>query len=475
MQKERSGEFSMIHPADDPEFLYITPGASRDGSGHGASAGAVQSRVLGHGSPRHSGEEADPLLQPSGSSPQMSQMHSEGPSTIRPIVASPAAAGTDGAVLDSTVNSKESKTSSSASTDYGTVLNNQTLRSGHEGQFDSDTEQDNLENGPDASEPEVMLPPRVVTRNNSPSPASTRSHSPFDREEGQTLTARHVHVSTVGPKSPLATEDPLFPLPDDESNSSPRRNSWAGMGFGALTTGLGRLFKNDSTSSRRAPPSAWNADQDADLNKALLFDTGSNQSSPRKREFGILPTERPISGISEKSQNSGGTVFHTPMSSLSEKSTALTPPPRALPITSTHEQPPPAYTPSVDHKPEPSADILDMPVPHAAVALFNSTSSRGTVSDGSSATKVSSGAPSVGFPTPLIQYDSLSTTTASPGPASQSAALPATAMHYKEGAGDRVMIDILEEEPPRAQDFWRSIAGASDSRQARRTTFGLVC
>lgn len=67
--------------------------------------------------------------------------------------------------------------------------------------------------------------------------------------------------------------------------------------------------------------------------------------------------------------------------------------------------------------------------------------------------------------------------------ASGSAASPLWQMHHVMAAHEEInnetpTVDILEEEPPEAQNTWRTIASATGggiSEMGRRTTFGQVC
>ncbi|OSC98533.1 hypothetical protein PYCCODRAFT_1375142 [Trametes coccinea BRFM310] len=216
------------------------------------------------------------------------------------------------------------------------------------------------------------------------------------------------------------------------------------------------------------------------------------RASPTADSFGRRPglglgasEDRPISTVSARSAASGNTMYYDaqsrPASSMGTRSSAGTgtpatgstaippvpPMPHMQPSPLAHEvqrstpspeghytsipTEPPAYeehsTPrghgeSDDYT---EVDVLDIPAPRPA-SPFSAASSRPTFPPGL-----------VPLPTPRVWRDSHASS--SPSPATDSTS----------GIG----IDILEDEPPSADNGWRSLAGSFRPNDGRRTTFGV--
>ncbi|KAI8969865.1 hypothetical protein BD414DRAFT_253660 [Trametes punicea] len=218
------------------------------------------------------------------------------------------------------------------------------------------------------------------------------------------------------------------------------------------------------------------------------------RASPTADSFGRRPglglgrgEDRPISTVSGRSGTSGNTVFYDaqsrPASSVGTRSSVgaetpvagSAPIPPIPPVPQLHMQPSPLsqevqrstpspkleYTsvssdpPAYEETPAPHAqareddytevDVLDIPAPRPA-SPFSAASSRPTFPPGL-----------VPLPTPRVWRDSHASS--SPSPATESTS----------GIG----IDVLEDEPPTADNGWRSLAGSFRPNDGRRTTFGV--
>lgn len=269
------------------------------------------------------------------------------------------------------------------------------------------------------------------------------SYPTSDIEDSKVFTARRVRVQELGSRSPRD---------DDSTNTQPVAGpvSWRNS--------FSRLRKSwfGSSSSRSGSNSRKGSDKDAEAAQSLLG---------RRLGVGYTPAgERPMSSVSAKSAISGNTVYHDAVSRMgtpvSLPSRAITPASQrgsAVPATdfapSMPSGAPPAYDDPYDlmgsrgHSPlSPTGiDVLDIPAP----APFSSASTNGRP-----------------LPPGLVPLssrhawrDSLSVITGS-----------------SNGAG--ITIDVLDAEPPRAGDGWKSLAGGflgvstgSDPSE-QRTTFG---
>ncbi|KAH9902485.1 hypothetical protein C8Q73DRAFT_7206 [Cubamyces lactineus] len=203
------------------------------------------------------------------------------------------------------------------------------------------------------------------------------------------------------------------------------------------------------------------------------------------RRLGLASEDRPISTVSARSATSGNTVFYDahsrPASSMGTRSSAGTPIsgttaiPPVPPVPQAHIQPsplsqevqrsspslsgeygsdlnaPPAYeemnTPRAPAEQDDytEVDVLDIPAPRPA-SPFSAASSRPAFPPGL-----------VPLPTPRVWRDSHASS--SPSPATESTSV--------------IGIDVLEDEPPAANNGWRSLAGSFRPTDGRRTTFGV--
>ncbi|EMD33323.1 hypothetical protein CERSUDRAFT_117943 [Gelatoporia subvermispora B] len=346
-------------------------------------------------------------------------------------------------------------------------------------------------------------------------------HSINDQESAELLTARRVKVGELGQR----------PRPRPLSGVAPEPGpSGVGAGVGALglerLAQLGRMswFKRLSAAGATSGTGSRRSSQDVSLPQDDPYTPaplrrqsrqGSNPNSPSRpasrpvswarlptRNSGvdpdtsarlrhdsgvgllIVPGERPISTLSAKSTGSisGNTIYHTPASSVvdvasesaghggismpvpvfysggqqrSQQSLAAAgaarPASRATSPLVPHRSPtdPPTYDDAMSEANVEGArevDILDIPAPRPA-SPFSAASARPTFPPGL-----------VPLPTPRAWRDSASTGDVSG--------------NTSGGGSAGIQIDVLEEEPPDAQEGWRSLA-TGDAQGSRRMTFGF--
>ncbi|KAF9071053.1 hypothetical protein BDP27DRAFT_1419341 [Rhodocollybia butyracea] len=482
--------FMTVAPADEDEYYIVPPG--------GVSPG--------EGSPRVSGEEADPFLQR-----QSEMQQTAGPSTTMRQPTS----------VDNSVSSSGKTSSNSASSGYGTLLQNPSLgvfvpqfdeRRGNIlspeelRQFD-DVPRPRLSTvGEQGELVPLTTPPRLVDAPRSQahthtglSPKPSLISQASDAGEVTLLTARRVRAEDLGPR-------PVPLSPGAESSRRRESGAWRGLGLAGLAA-LGRSswFQNitGSSSSRRnsqaiAPIHTTGlTDNDVEAGRALL---GSGLGSPLDMSEAPSPRfrgqlglgvgyggDRPVSGVSANSRTS--TIYHDAHSSLPGTPQIL-PPPRALANSSSAEL---GYWPplgaetasgtiaaqgrsqqgrtgtqstSTSTASPTAADVLDMPAPRGISPFVSSKSLReGTTSSQGSDGKAEFPYPPglTSFSTPGV-WNETNGTTPSPGSFAATVLLPSSG---DSGIG----IDVLEEEPPSPGDSWRSLAGGPSG--PRRTTFGL--
>lgn len=489
--------FSYITPIDEDYFV-IGPGG----------------RSPGEGSPRHSGEEADPFLQrsrgpiagPSGT--QTQEMTQVGPELgVLPPPRMP---------LPPTGSVSSSGSSSTGASGYGVLLDRPSLgllpstpeenvgeheplspddmqRIQNESVLPSDQDQDPDDEYTGAyaySNSPLLPPPRLVDPEKAFRPMdplrlpfksrqshlSHQSSFPIDAEEAVTLTARRVKVESVSPHySPVSTGSPAGPS-----------TSGGGLLDALRLSGLGRLsWFNTSSEPRHSTHSQDYTVEpftDADIEHGRLRNPNLGQQQVGLGPDGIRPT----SNISARSAASGGTLYHDAYSSA-PSTPVLALPPRAVtpPEAPAAEQawmsgsssaPPPAYEdPYTDSAPGGTSlstqtgtgDILDTPAP-SAIPHFVSSSSTNTSS--SIALRNHPYPPGLALVSPKAWANSdMSSTGSSP------VHLVSPHMDSPGGGGADVTIDIdiLEEEPPNAGEGWRTIASGLFGPAGRRTTFGL--
>lgn len=533
------------------------------------------SREPGEGSPRHSGEEGDSFLRPSGytrgargkAGPSGAAYTEVGvkppvPPKVPRIPAPPTTtsnlASTNSSRGTSSNPSQNSKPSvgSSKSEFYGTLLAEDNpsriqnrigpIREEHEHGMTGGAiltpeqmEQLNDENvlPPGNGEGEytgayaysLLPPPRLVDPAMSSAEAalprppfgqrqSALSHHsssvPPDSDENATLlTARRVRVEELGPRSP-SEPSPIT----EESDTSRQSTSF----LGAIASRLTWRRSQSSRSSQQRPLLQSSPLSDSDPEQGRLRAPPAvppmsevARMRPGLSTLGLGPDgSRPISSVSGKSQNSGGTIYHDALSSL-PGTPSLPPLPRAATPSdfAPGPTPPPSVGPSgFQHRPSvpshlgqsstsapsaqqrappqtdspaatsfgqtlaPNLDILDMPAPSAVSSFGSNSTFSHQASTTSDATIVNHARPNIFqprlgiIPTPKSWADLSSGTVPSPG---------SFAGDQDNGVGIGITIDILEEEPPVAGEGWRSMASTSGGEgegehHGRRTTFGLV-
>lgn len=484
----------------------VDPTAVERANGEG---GDEEDRPAGEGSPRGSGEEADPFLRRSRSATDATGMAD----TSARLVSAPAAGAAGAAAAGNNGNTNSSGGSgpsdSTAVSDYGVLLEradymdenseahtppyiparpstdlgfvddrgagqhiippSELLRMEREREENEGLMPTTMRNLP-PEEYSPLMPPPPLDPDHLPIPggSSQRSMSPatsaHDLDDPMVLTARRVRMSQIGSPSNTSQSQPDLRLED--THPPPSRpasgGAWGSLGFGGIARlsrlswfkGMREAFQQDSPT--RSTPSSRHASRQASWVARALADRDVEAgrallgSEAEKRRGELTQGERPMSSVSAKSAVSGNTIYHD------AESNPGTPPPLP-PLPRAHvsgsgsqidfaQIAPPAYQPKSDNAASPVDDILDMPAP-ASISQFSSASSRGGVPF----------PPGLGMgqlPTPRSWYESSSS----------------------EAGGDvGITVDMLEDEPPRAGDRWRFMArNASLSYPAHRSSFGVV-
>ncbi|PPQ83982.1 hypothetical protein CVT25_000528 [Psilocybe cyanescens] len=543
--------FTTLTPIDE-DYYIVPPGG----------------RAPGEGSPRHSGEEADPFLQRSSPTqwPGVAAGAAVGAATMTQVPSQ--AASRNGGTSRvpppvATTGSNSSGSTNSNASGFGVLLDRPSLgylpsmpehqevggvalspsdmaRIGRESVLPDNADQyqytDEEYAGAYAYSQDPQVPPRLINTSSpagysplmggerplvttQPSNLSNKSSlGPSDPEEAATLlTARRVKVEDLGPRSTAH-------IPDD-AGAGPSTGFLGALGLGGLAN-IGRLswFKN-LDSPRHSITASTPEYSTVPLSEKDL-ETGRSMLSPDSRQvdsFGNRPRGglgvgtgadglRPISSTSARSGASGATTYHDAQSSL-PATPLLAPLPRALtpaeqdsteqawtgsPLASppaytdrplaTSSTPPPTSS-APDLRDSPASDILDLPAP-TALNYFSSISSLKDTPTGSSFGSKLPPFPPPGLETTTIRpvgwSDTATEVTASRGSFAGFStgihALDYAANHYNDHSHDinAISIDVLEEEPPNAEQGWRTIsstgsggAGGGGFDPSRRGTFGL--
>ncbi|KAI0636138.1 hypothetical protein C8Q77DRAFT_622516 [Trametes polyzona] len=308
-------------------------------------------------------------------------------------------------------------------------------------------------------------PPENAAGSSSMAPTSVLGLDRLPNIRHLSWFKRMSFLGTPSGSRPLSYADPDTAATADPYTRTPPRHS--------------RNGSHSRTGSRSRPGSFARASPlepttTDSLGRRLRHDSGLG--------FGMAE-DRPISTVSARSAASGNTVFYDaqsrPASSMGTRSSAGTPVSASMPIPPVppvpqqHMQPSPLAhevsrsSPSIssEHPHVPSADppayeemgmrrgqddytdvdVLDIPAPRPA-SPFSAASSRPTFPPGL-----------VPLPTPRVWRDSHASS--SPSPATDSTS--------------HIGIDVLEDEPPTADNGWRSLAGGFRASDGRRTTFGI--
>jgi hypothetical protein len=498
-KRQRDVSFSIVTPIDE-DFLVV----------------GEEGRTLGEGSPRHSGEEADPFLQRSRA----------------------AASGSKAAATDSGARarpsrvpvpppgSRSSKGSSSTNhSGYGVLIDRPTLnlmpsttaeldqlRRGHilsAEELRRINEEEDMVLPADNGRGSLLAPSSTSTPSRrsctfTNTPAGTPTTQPetsypsqmttaADTDEHATVAiARHVRVETHTSHSP-----PRLPSSLAEASSSTHSGFLAGLGAGLANIGrLSWLKSVDSHSRRtsRAPSYLATPHEDIEAGKSLLHPQMSESTSTRGKSFGKTSDRtRPLSA------SSGGTVYHDARSSLSgtppiPRAANLAPLPRALtpsgptvqehgwlPRNSKSSSQPPSYDPfetttstsaSVfNHGLPAGQDILDMPAPSAVLPFMSATASTSTLSLREKDITNSLVLKTHSFPPGLDLVEQKKSWTDGSSGVSQVHAPFAVVSNHP--AQRDISVDVLEEAPPVAEEGWRSMAAVIQDGPGRRTTFGV--
>ncbi|CDO78044.1 hypothetical protein BN946_scf184724.g8 [Trametes cinnabarina] len=322
------------------------------------------------------------------------------------------------------------------------------------------------------------------------------------QEEGaELLTARRVKVSRLNPLADPAAGSSSTAAPNvlglDRLANLGRLSWFKRMSFLGTSTNSPPLSYADPETA--ATPDPYTRTPPRHSRNGSRSRPGSNsrpgsfaRASPTADSFGRRPglglgqsEDRPISTVSARSAASGNTMYYDaqsrPASSMGTRSSAGTgtpttgstaippvpPVPQMQPSPLSHEvqrstpspdgrytsvpTDPPAYeetAPSHQHvqgDDYTEVDVLDIPAPRPA-SPFSAASSRPTFPPGL-----------IPLPTPRVWRNSHASS--SPSPATDSTS----------GIG----IDVLEDEPPSADNGWRSLASSFRPNDGRRTTFGV--
>ncbi|EAU85188.1 hypothetical protein CC1G_06204 [Coprinopsis cinerea okayama7 len=504
-RNRRSSQFYSVTPIEEDYYIV-----------------GEESRTPGEGSPRHSGEEADPFLQARSNRPMEEVSTEMGSRPAVPRVPVP------------NTSLSSSGSSSTNGSGYGTLLERPTLGilppMSEEGEFGpgryqlTPDEMRRLENESVLPREEeeytgayaiaqdpALAPPRLIDPDNTfgahddiprlPPQVQHRARESVasnpslgDSEDAALLTARRVRVE--GMSQPGLTEGAGYT----------RSGFLDAIGLSNLTD-LARMSWFTSVNSPTS--SARNSGNSARFHAVPSSDndveTGRGQLRPadsfgRVRDGLILfgtDGDRPSSHLSSTSA-SGNTIWHDAHSSL-PGTPQLAMPPRAITpadVRFTEQDwlsglalptrpPPPAYEDpfhdnnSRTQSPSLPADVdpLDLPAP-TALSHFASTSSMpdtGTVS-------------SVGlskYPVPPgLEYVAKGKSWSQDGSLSGASSTGFDSVTHRvrlseiSEHGTPATYDMLEDQPPNAQETWRSLAsshhtGGGFGELTRRTTFGL--
>ena len=496
-KRRRDVTFSMITPIDE-DYLVVSE----------------EGRALGEGSPRHSGEEADPFLRRS----------KNGASPARPadteMGARPGSSQVPGAPAPPSGSLSSGDTSSTNHSGYGVLIDRPTLnlmpattqelehmRRGHilsPEELERINEETVLPSH-DKNRP-LPPPPRLVDPERSGTPPPERS--PFkprashlsrvstipDVDEPVVVTARRVRVEDLASRSP-----PQIPLSLADASSSNNTGFLAGLGAGLANIGrLSWLKSVDSNSRRNSRVHSYpgTPHDDVEAGKSLLHPQMSESTSSRGQGFGKNSDgARPVSA----SSISGGSVYHDAHSSLPgtpiSGKPGLSPLPRALTPSGPATDPawlskttmgsdqPHWYDPletatttstsasHFNHGLPSGQDVLDMPAPSAALPFASTSTSTLSLRE-KKITSSSLVLKTHPFPPGL----ELSTQKKSWTDVSSIATQVYTpfAVVSNQGTRHSIAIDVLEEAPPTAEEDWRSMATVIQGGPGRRMTFGGV-
>ncbi|KAG6332566.1 hypothetical protein ID866_6525 [Astraeus odoratus] len=439
-----------------------------------------EDRPAGVGSPRGSGDEINSLLQRSRTGAISARHQSSSLPSLPPGAAPP--------VIGSTNSGDSGHTSSSAVTDYGVLLPEggrigqayardgdmffpaarassemtghiippgELLRIDDEEEPQSPPRMYSVSHGDDSDpllaqfaslppppplDPEKHSTRKVPSVNDKEKSLHSLSYPASDMEASEVYTARRVRVRDVGLRSPATDETSSHDHVEAGPVAGP--SSWrSSFGFGSLQKLRMSWFGGSSRNTSHSSSGRVRTD-DIESTQSLLQ---APRVRPRSGLGVVIGGDRPISTVSAKSAVSGNTVYHDAISHLgtpvSVPSRAMTPangggaaPGQEAPVIPTSA--PPAYALEDPYSSLASrgsfpysqgVDILDLPVP-APASQF--TASGGT----SRVTPPGLGRSEV----------------------QQSATRDSVVTGSSNEAG--ITIDVLDAEPPRAGEGWRTMA-----------------
>ncbi|KIK94225.1 hypothetical protein PAXRUDRAFT_460483 [Paxillus rubicundulus Ve08.2h10] len=469
-----------------------------------------EERPSGVGSPREGGEEADSFLRRSRSATDGTRRVS---SSVRPVASLPPGAAAP-RIIGSTSSDHSRHSNSSVGTDYGILLPDggpigqayrddahfptrpssemtghimpprELLRIDDEEEPQSPPRMYGLPRPSDPSFPEVfspLLPPppldidrlsshKSSSLNEKEKSVRSLSYPASDMEDSKVYTARRVRVQELGPRSPT---DDTSSNTHAETSPVPGPSSWRNsFGLGSISRLRRSWFGGSASRNTSRSFHGRGRSEEAEIGRSLL---AAPPARPRAGLGLSIDGQRPMSSVSTKSAVSGNTIYHDAISRLGTPVTPVSVPSRAVtPASGGGAAPgstfvslipvgaPPAYTASDPYNSIGSrgsfpysqgVDVLDLPVPEPASPF---AASGGTYA----VTRITALPPGLGGSHTRAWRDSLSAITGSSNEAG-------------------ITIDVLDAEPPRAGEGWRSMSagllgggnngsGPSD----RRTTFG---
>ncbi|KAH8830642.1 hypothetical protein DL96DRAFT_1813658 [Flagelloscypha sp. PMI_526] len=386
----------------------------------------------GEGSPRHSGEEADPFLDRSRFHALSSAPQSAANSSSQRTQSTQLSYTSSGHLSNPHFGGDENPTntefglfqapnpsntrSSHTMSDLGTPIERtgsptagfiglqHTLTSEELRQHDHPSTIPEL---PEPSEESpLMPPPRLVDPGSLTGPQgslplskrsfrSNRSSLPVDTDAAMLQTARRVNIEDelgMRPRSSLLQAN-IVPTPSAHEHSTPAGGWLPALGLGGLANRLTWFTNSSDPDSRRnsmhnAPPSAWSGpgvvDRDVEAGRPLL--TAPSQEFRSTRGIigvGIGPAgSRPHSGAdssvnSNRSNVSGQTIYHDAVSDLPPPPIARASPPTSIRGSPAMQRPVLPHVASEPTLPV-SGDILDTPAPTALRSFASSSSMRDT-------------------------------------------------------------------------------------------------
>ncbi len=490
--------WQLVDPVDADEFAQARDSNTGNAGGHSGSGGSEGFRTPGEGSPRGSGEEDDPFLtrrslHSATDADDMTQTKS-GSATL---VSVPAAAAMSGSVRTSPPR-------------LGHILPRDVLiRMTEEDDQSPEFGDIRIVQPSPPQEYSPLMPPPPLdpdhmmglgirtsrnTSNRSLASQTQKRSIHSEKSLGSLETDSHERAEFLVAKRVRLADQPRSHTTVPESGPSGVRSA---LGLSGLSGRLGRLswFKRmsytgasqsdthlegaiaaASDSYTRTPPRSRASHSRPGSRSHLLDDPELGVSTQRRdirRDsgvgFGLLaaPATRPISSLSTKSTGaaSGRTVYHD-ASSRPASSLVMFP----EPVISSERQEQLSRV-AVDNRVTLSA--ADIGVPFNAPPAYNenplSWLPPGALPPNVDVLDTTAPGPSVPFSSGRSTFPPGLTALPDPRTWRDSYLTDSTPYDNRSSAG--IAVDILEEEPPEAQEDWRDLAA---ERDGRRRTFGIV-